>query len=320
VGTPGLNPGSAALAKVGPAGTAATAPTWWLPGTDVTLQSLDPNASQGVYPRSNYSVAASGEAGPFNASIAVTHPGAAGRDAARLAANGYPASLPQPEDYMQGARMLAAIGGDFGMVHAQIAAKSPGTLASNLDKQDKTVTGTVDIGSDAMGLSLQGVGRTAFNGNFALSNASATLASNDLFGTGFGLGLGANAGTLYDTSLATGAFVPATAGKSLLNGLSGADYLSYGLYLRLPGFSIFPNLVIAAQQTGVGGFTGPMLGSGVTLQADVQLFQLPKLQVEYSFGKFDPTSPTGAAPDNSLLNQQAFITNEQLTAQMVFPF
>jgi hypothetical protein len=321
VGTPGLNLGSTALAKVGPAGTAYTAPTWWLPGTDVVLQNLDPNATQGVYPRSNYTVAASGEAGPFNASIAVTHPGVAGRDSARLFANGYPASLPQPEDYMQGSRMLAAVGGDFGMVHAQIAAKSPGTLASNLGTQDKTVTGTVDVGSDAMGLSLQAVSRTAFNGNFAPTNASATLASNDLFGTGFGLGLAANAGTLYDTSLATGSFVAGTAGKSLLNGLSGADYLSYGLYLRLPGFSIFPNLVIAAQQTGQGGFTGNMLASGVTLQADVQLFQLPKLQVEYSFGKFDPTNiTTGGAADNSLLNQQSFITNEQLSAQMVFPF
>jgi hypothetical protein len=194
-------------------------------------------------------------------------------------------------------------------------------LASNLGTQDKTVTGTVDVGSDAMGLSLQAVSRTAFNGNFAPTNASATLASNDLFGTGFGLGLAANAGTLYDTSLATGSFVAGTAGKSLLNGLSGADYLSYGLYLRLPGFSIFPNLVIAAQQTGQGGFTGNMLASGVTLQADVQLFQLPKLQVEYSFGKFDPTNiTTGGAADNSLLNQQSFITNEQLSAQMVFPF
>jgi hypothetical protein len=316
VGTPGLM-ATGGVARVGGTATNAAAPAWWLPGTDVVLQNLDPNATQGVYPRSNYSAVASGEAGPFNASIAVTHPGVAGRDAARLTANGYPMALPQPEDYMQGARMLAAVGGDFGFVHAQIAAKSPGTLASNLGTQDKTVTGTVDVGSDAMGLSLQAVSRTAFNGNFAPSNASLTLASNDLFGTGFGLGLGANAGTLFDTSLSAannGAFVPATAGKSLLNGLSGADYLSYGLYLRLPGFSIFPNLAIAAQQTGAGGFTGNMIGSGVTLQADVQLFQLPKLQVEYSFGKFD----TGS--DNSLLNQQSFITNEQLSAQMVLPF
>ncbi|MDB5099929.1 MAG: hypothetical protein JWM80_4350 [Cyanobacteria bacterium RYN_339] len=320
VGTPGLNLGSTAIARVGGISTNAAAPAWWLPGTDVVLQSLDPNATQGVYARSNYSVTASGEAGPFNASVAVTHPGAAGRDTTRLATNGYPASLPQPEDYMQGARMLASVGGDFGFVHAQLAAKSPGSLANNLGTQDKTVTGTVDVGSDAMGLSLQAVSRTAFNGNFAPTNASATLASNDLFGTGFGLGLAANAGTLFDTSLATGAFVPGTAGKSLLNGLGGADYVSYGLYLRLPGFSVLPNITIAAQQTGAGSFTGNMLASGVTLQADVLLFQLPKIQVEYSFGKFDPTSPTGAAADNSLLNQQSFITNEQLSAQMVFPF
>jgi hypothetical protein len=98
VGTPGLA-NQTTVAKVGGAAAVATDPTWWLPGTDIVLQSLDPNATQPIYPRGNFTVAASGEAGPFNAGVAIYQPGAAGRDVTRLTTLGYAPSLPQAEMY-----------------------------------------------------------------------------------------------------------------------------------------------------------------------------------------------------------------------------
>lgn len=318
VGTPGLgvDPGATPnFATVG-AGDAATRNVWWLPGTDVAVQSLDPNASQALFPRSNFTVAASGEAGPFRLGVGVYQPGVGGRDTGRLTALGYPASLPGPETYVMGSRMLAALGADFGFVRAQLAAKTP-SLTDGLDVFNKTVTGTVDIGTDALGLNVQGVAFTSFAGNFVPSRVSAKLASNDLFGTGFGLGLGTNLGTVVDTTggLAgtSNTFTGPAGGRSLMQGMAGIDYGSYGLYLRIPGFSILPNLTLAAQQTAGPGFSGT-IASGLTAQADVQLFDLPKIQLEYSSGKFNPGT------SNGLLDQSSFISNEQLTATLVMPF
>lgn len=321
VGTPGLDvdPGAnPTFATVG-AGSASTRNVWWLPGTDVAVQALDPNATQAVAPLGSLTAAASGDAGPFSLGVGVYQPGVAGRNVGRLAALGYPASLNGPELYNNGSRMVASLGADFGFLRAQLAAKTP-SLTEGLDQFNKTVTGTVDLGSDALGLNVQGVAATSFTGNFVPSRVSAKLASNDLFGTGFGLGLGTNLGTVLNTTGST--FVAPTGGRSLMQGLGGIDYGSYGLYLRIPGFSILPSLTLAAQQTAGPGFSGT-IASGLTAQADVQLFDLPRIQVEYSSGKFNPlpaASGSTNTPGNGLLDNTTFISNEQLTAQMVFPF
>ena len=330
VGTPGLSlNGGSVLARMTPGGQAATTnPVWWLTGTDITLQALDPNATQAIFPRGNYAAAASGEAGPFSLGVAIYNGGLAGRDLSRLGALGYAASLPQPESFDLGNRMVTALGADFGFVRAQVAARTPGLIHEELGLFNKTLTGTVDIGSDALGLSLQTVARSAFTGNFTPSQASVTLASNDLFGTGFGLGLGLNSGAVLDTSLqGTNSFQLPTTPKSLMQGLSGTDYNSYGLALKLPGFSIFPNLTLAAQQTAGPGFSGN-IASGLTAQADIKLWNLPLMQLEYSSGKFDPNL------DNGLLSNPApasgavpagttpgsTVSHELLALQMVVPF
>lgn len=309
VGTPGLLDPSGAIARVGSGAT--TNAVWWLPGTDVVTQALDPNATQAIFPRGNFTAAADADAGPFNLGVSVYQGGVAGRDLGRLATLGYPLGLPQPETPTQPARLLAALSGDFGTVRGQLAVKALQGGLFNAGAFDKTVTGSVDVGSDALGLSLQAVSRTALAGSFTPQTASAQLASNDLFGTGFGLGFGAVFGSLLDTSLATGQFVSPT-GRSLLQGLAGTDFGSYGLTVRIPGFSILPSFTFAAQQTAGAGF-GSTIASGLTLQSQLQLFGLPRMQLEYSFGKFDP----GA--DNSLLGG-APLSHEQLTAQMVLPF
>lgn len=317
VGTPGLsNPKT--IATVSTNGAApSTANVWWLAGTDVVKQSLDPNAMPAIE-RSNLTAAATGDAGPFSLGVAYYQPDMSGRDLTRLATFGYPASFPQPESYLNGGaipglasgdygggQMLATLGGDFGTVKAQLAAKAP-TFFGDFANPDKTLAATVDIGSDDMGLSLQAVA----DNNFAPNRASATLASDDLFGTGFGLGLGLNTGTLLDNA----------------HSLSGpwGDYTSYGLYLRIPGFSVLPNLTLAVQQTaGAGGPMGakdtqgnaiPALGSGITLGTDLALGGWPLMQLEYSVGKFTP------GLDNGLMNSSAPITNEQLTAAMTVKF
>lgn len=311
VGTPGMTAGAApALTRLGgtPDGAA-----WWLPGTDVALQALDPNATQGVFPRTNGTVAATGAAGPFRASLAYYQPGLAGRDASRLGALGYAASLPQPEAATGPSRMIAQVGGDFGPVRLNLAAKTPGSFLGGYGDFNKTLTASVDVGDDALGLNVQAVSRTAFTGQFAPTGASATLASSDLFGTGFGLGLGANVGSVLDTRLDASQAVYPAAAKSLLQGTAGIDYGSYGLYLKVPGFSILPSLTFAAQQTAGAGF-GTTVASGFTAQADLQLFGLPRMQAEYSLGKF------AAGADNGLLNNASGFTHTQLALQMVVPF
>lgn len=327
VGTPGLNLNAPAdsIARMTPGGLSANSnPVWWLTGTDVASQALDPNATQAIAPRGNYTAAASGEAGPFSLGLALYSPGLAGRDIARLGSLSYPSSLPQPETFDLGQRMVTTVGADFGFVRAQIAARTPGLIWDDLGLFNKTLTGTVDIGSDALGFSFQTVARSALTGQFTPSQASMTLASNDLFGTGFGLGLGLNSGTVLDTSLANGrtTFAQAATPKSLAQFLAGTDYNSYGLALRLPGFSIFPNLSLAAQQTAGPNFTGT-IASGLTLQADVKLWQLPLMQVEYSSGKFDPGVVDAAKnnePANGLLNNAAQASHELLSIQMVVPY
>lgn len=331
VGTPGMTlNGGPVLTRMTPGGAFAnTNPVWWLPGTDVSLQALDPNATQPIFPRGNYTAAASGEAGPFSLGVAVYNGGLAGRDLARLNTLGYATSLPQAETFDQGQRMVTALGADFGFVRAQVAAKTPGLIHEDLNAFNKTLTGTLDIGSDALGLSLQTVARSAFTGNFTPSQASVTLASNDLFGTGFGLGLGLNSGTVINTSLqGTNAFQLASPAKSLMQGPAGTDWNCYGLALKLPGFSIFPNLTLAAQQTAGAGFSGN-IGSGLTAQADIKLWNLPLMQLEYSSGKFDPNTDNGllsnppaagaAAPAAGTLPGGS-VSHELLALQMVVPF
>ncbi|MEB3195846.1 MAG: iron uptake porin [Candidatus Sericytochromatia bacterium] len=314
VGTPGLALGSGDLvARLKLNGEARPAnPAWWLPGTDVALQALDPNATQPLAPRGNYMAAAGTQMGPFQLGLAYYQGGLSGRDVERLNTLGYADSLPQLEGTLPGGRMLATVGGDFGVVRAQLAAKTVGLPTDAPDAANKTLTSTLDVGSEALGLSLQTVSRTAFTGNFNPSQASLTLASNDLFGTGFGLGLGLNAGSVVGTRLSNGQPFQFS-GRNLMQGLAGADYASYGATLRIPGFSIFPHLTLAAQQTG-GPNLERTLGSGLTLQTEIQIAQLPRIQVEYSSGKFDPGT------DNGLLNNAALVSHELLAAQMLVPF
>lgn len=314
VGTPGFRTGdtaSPARMRLGES-TDAGNPVWWLPGTDVAGQALDPNATQAVAPRGNYMAAAGTQAGPFQFGIAWYQGGIAGRDVARLTQLGYADSLPQAETFTSGGRVLATIGADFGVVRAQLAAKTVGLPTGDLDVPNKTLTGTVDIGSDAMGLTFQTVSRTAFTGNFNPTQASLTLASNNLLGTGFGFGLGLNSGTAVGLSgNANQAF--ALSGRSLLQGLAGTDYNSYGAALKLPGFSVFPHWTLAVQQTAGANFSGT-LGSGLSVKTEIKIAQVPALQLEYSTGKFTP----GA--DNGLLNNATAASHELLSAQMLLPF
>ncbi|MEB3223538.1 MAG: iron uptake porin [Candidatus Sericytochromatia bacterium] len=311
VGTPGLPVGGGA----GGVGilSGAGQPVWWLPGTDVGLQALDPNATQIVAPRGNYGAVAATQAGPFQLGVAYYQGGMAGRELARLDQLGLPASLPQPELALPGGRLLATLGADFGAVRAQLAAKSVGLPTDAPGVANKTITGTIDLGTDALGLSLQGVARTAYTGEFNPSQASVTLASNDVLGTGFGLGVGLNAGSVVGTRLGANGGSFQLGGRNLLGGVGALDYASYGLMLRLPGFSVLPHVTLAMQQTASAGFERTM-ASGLTLQTEVVLGGLPRLQLEYSSGKFTP------GLDNALLNSQALVSHEQLAAQMVVPF
>ncbi|MEB3285631.1 MAG: S-layer homology domain-containing protein [Candidatus Sericytochromatia bacterium] len=314
VGTPGFRAGettSPARMRTGDS-TDASNPVWWLPGTDVVGQALDPNTTQPIAPRGNYTVAAGTQAGPFQFGIAWYQGGISGRDLSRLGQLAYADSLPQAETFNPGGRLLATLGADFGVVRAQVAAKTIGLPTDAPDTLNKTLTGTIDVGSDALGLTFQTVSRTALTGNFNPTQASLTLASNNLLGTGFGFGLGLNSGSVITLSGDTNQSFAAS-GRSLLQGLAGTDYNSYGLALKIPGFSVFPHWTLALQQTAGANFSGT-LGSGLSVQTELKIDKLPALQLEYSSGKFTP----GA--DNGLLNNATAASHELLSAQMLLPF
>jgi hypothetical protein len=307
VGTPGLVRGDAGLsmARLGGAESAATAPVWWLPGTDVVNQALDPNAAQWLYPRGNLTVCAKGDAGPFTFALGWYQPGLTGRDVKRLLGLVAPGNFQGPELYVAGPQMLGSVGADFGWLRAQVAAKSPGHLLDQPGRADKTLSASVDLGSEAFGLNVQSVAKSAFTGQFQLTQTAMTFGSTDLWGTGIGLALAANTGV-------TVSGVPEVR-NLFAGGLAGTDYTSYGLYSRWPGFTGLPWFAVALQQTAGAQF-GSTIGSGVTIQTALQLWRLPQLQLEYSLGKFTP------GVDNGLMNNASVQSHEQLSAQMVFPF
>jgi S-layer homology domain len=307
VGTPGLS-GTNAIGTAG-------APVW-LPGTNVVVDLVDPNNSQAYEPTGNAISAAQANLGPLKVGFgvqrgALTGPyvqaGSITNPGAGMAA-GLPATVPGLMTWQQGSFGVITAGLDLGLARLQVLANSPVTTLGQTAVSDKVLAGSLDLGSDALGLTAE----VATTSNFMFSGLNASkgsvrLGSANLFDTGFGLALGLVAGDNGFGGLGannvSGGFATGTAATFPAAGTGGtsnlfaggADYHSWGLMLKTPAFFIIPSLTLAAQNTGTGlnpaglGATSPSFASGATIQTDFQLFGLPTLTAEYSLGKFGTT-------------------------------
>jgi hypothetical protein len=228
--------------------------------------------------------------------------------------------------WQQGSFGVITAGLDFGLARLQVLANSPVVTLGNTTLSDKVLGASLDLGSDALGLTAE----VASTSNFAFQGLTATkgsvrLGSGNLFDTGFGAALGLVAGDngfggLGGGNVAGGATTgqfPGAAGGATNLFAGQAGYHSWGLMLKTPAFFVIPSLTLAAQNTGTGltpaGLGSTAFGSGATIQTDFQLFGLPTLTAEYSLAKF------GTGADQTIWGSAPW-THEQLALRTQVKF
>ncbi|MNS15915.1 hypothetical protein D3C72_475550 [compost metagenome] len=331
VGTPGMAGTAIGTASTG---TGAVGAPIWLTGTNVLVDLVDPNNSQAFEPTGNLISAAQANLGPLKVGFgvqrgALTGPyvqgGSVTNPGAGLAA-GLPATVPGLMSWQQGSFGVITAGLDFGLARLQVLANSPVVTLGNTTLSDKVLGASLDLGSDALGLTAE----VASTSNFAFQGLTATkgsvrLGSGNLFDTGFGAALGLVAGDngfggLGGGNVAGGATTgsfPGSAGGATNLFAGQAGYHSWGLMLKTPAFFIIPSLTLAAQNTGTGltpaGLGATAFGSGATIQTDFQLFGLPTLTAEYSLAKF------GTGADQTIWGSAPW-THEQLALRTQVKF
>lgn len=306
--TPGTSEGQLILA---PAEAAASLPTIpgrirWNPGVNVAEDLLDPNSVWAVNSGTAPAVVVDSYWGPVEVGVGLNYgsPGAS----TQLALADSPRTFPLIAEYYHGYGLLK-MGADLGLarvgLYGHLDNGSVSQLTTTSSFLGKGVGTTVDFGSDALGLSLghAQVTRRNYDPNY-YAESSAFLVSNNLFGTGMGIGLG----TKFGDS-------PATNAATRILSVMPYDWTSTGAYVRTPGISIFPSLVIAAQTSG-RDFFGSDLGSGLSAILEIQLAStLPNLMLEYDMGRFYGTSGTpgsgNPASDNQLIGG-GLQTHEQI--------
>lgn len=336
VGTPGLPAaGLAGTPSIGGAAGAMGAPVW-LTGTNVLVDLVDPNNSQAYEPTGNLISAAQANLGPLKIGFgvqrgALTGPyvqaGSITNPGAGMTA-GLPTTVPGLQTWQQGSFGVITAGLDLGLARLQVLANSPVLSLGNTATSDKMLGASLDLGSDALGLTAE----VATTSNFMFSGLNASkgslrLGSGNLFDTGFGVALGLVAGdngfggmgaNNVSGGFASGAQYPAAGTIGTSNLFAGqADYHSWGLMLKTPAFFIIPSLTLAAQNAGTGltpaGLGATAFGSGATIQTDFQIFGLPTLTAEYSVGKF------GTAGDQVIWGSSPW-THEQLAVRTQVKF
>jgi hypothetical protein len=294
---------------------------------------VDPNNSQAFEPTGNLISAAQANLGPLKIGFGVqrgaltgpyVQPGSITNPGAGFGA-GLASSVPGFLTWQQGSLAVLTAGLDLGMARLNFLADAPTTAWVSTGTRNKLVAASLDLGSDALGLTAEVAGATSWAfSDLSFQKGSLRLGSGNLFDTGFGLSLGLVAGNNGFGGFGsnnvggmapggTGAFAPTA--NSLFN---APDYHSWGISLKTPAFFVIPSLTLAAQNTGTGltpaGLGGSMAtASGATIQTDFQLFGLPTLTAEYSVGKF------GTGGDQTLWGSSPW-TNEQLGIRTMVKF
>jgi hypothetical protein len=256
----------------------------WLPGTNIMVDVVDPNNNAMYGPNGDVVSAANVALGPLKVGLAFDRGAVTGKTVL-AGVPGTPGSLPGFRTWNMGTQGLLTLGLDLGFARLNTLAMSPTATYNQTSLRDKMLGASIDIGSDALSLSAEVLGQSSFAFNdFAAGKASARVGAMNLFDTGIGLGLGMVAGNqMTMPALGAGAAAPT------MNLLSGqAQYNSVGVMLKTPSLFVIPSLTLAAQNTmGSLAFSGPAIGSGLSIGTSFQLFGLPTLNAEYSLGKFD---------------------------------
>ena len=315
VGTPPIQPptvpnsGPGQLTLV-PVNQAANLPTIsgrvrWNPGVNVAEDLLDPNSVWTANLGSAPSAVLDYYWGPLELGLGANY-GAPGAST-QLALDDQPSTFPLIAEYYHG-YTIAKMGLDLGMVRWGLYGHADNSSMSQLTSPSsflgKGIGSTLDIGTDALGLSIgyADVTRRDYDPNY-YAESTAFLVSNNFFGTGIGLGIGSKWGD-SPASNTTGTFV---------SYITPYDWTSTGAYVRLPGISIFPSLLLAAQTSG-SDFFGSNFGSGLSAILDIQPSpELPTFMLEFDQGRFYGTTYTPSTnPSANNLIGGGLQTHEQI--------
>lgn len=319
VGTPPLQPpaqpsttetGNLVLAPASP--TARSLPTMpgrvrWNPGVNVAEDLLDPNSVWAVNTGAAPSAVVNGFLGPVELGVGLNYgtPGAS----SELALTDQPRTFPLISEFYRG-YALGKVGLDLGIVRWGAYLRSDSSAlrsGTGLLSSGRGYGTTLDVGSDALGLSLGHAEfmRRDYDPNY-YAETSGFVVSNSLFGTGIGIGIGAKVGNSPGADFA--GLIPVLA----------YDWTSTGAYVKLPGFSVIPSLTLAAQTSGRDLLTADY-GSGLSVIAELQISpSLPSLLIEYDMGRFygspSTPAPSGQTPAtaNQLIGGANYPTHEQL--------
>ena len=314
VGTPGIAaPGGTAVSALATPTAQAGAPLWH-PGTNVVVDLVDPNNSKIFQPTGNLLSAARGSLGPVKLGLAFQRGAIASPYLYSGATTGLAASLPGFQTWNMGSMAVGTIGLDLGLARLNLTSTTPALTYNQTGLRDKTLSASLDLGTEALGLTAEVMGNTSYTfSDLSASRASLRLGSGNLLDTGFGLSLGLVAGNTVAQPAMGSQFVTT---NNLLSGQ--AEWHSWGAMVKTPAVFFIPSLTLAAQNTGTGLSPAGLgaaqsFASGATIQTDFQLFGLPTLTAEYSVGKF-------GAGDQTIWNTSAPITPEQLAIRTMVKF
>lgn len=300
VGTPGLDldtAGQPTLANA-PGGAAV-----WQPGTETAIDFVDPNNSKLYGAQGDVLATTQFVSGPLRFGLGFTRGGLSGpllQGGTTLTAS----SLPAFAQWDQPSRMVAAAAFDGGIARLHALTSAPNGTWLDPSARNRFAAAGFELGGEALALTGEWLAQGALSPtSWASHRAALRLGSSNLLDTGVGLHLGWLSGHLASLtpSLARPGLIEFTTRP---NGPTQPDFQSLGLLVRTPAVLIIPSFTLALQQTGGGpdGLNGALqtpFASGLTLQTELALFDLPALQFEYSRGKFGLGSPQGlfsAAP------------------------
>lgn len=294
------------------------------PGVNVVQDLLDPNSAADLNNGSAGTAAVDAMLGPVELGAGINDgvPGAS----TGVALLNQPDTFPRISELNDG-YSLAKVGIDLGVLRASAIAhvdnSALGQMASPGRQAGKGFGGTLDIGNDLAGLSLNyaEINRTAMaaatDANY-YHEASLVLSSTSILGLGLGAGIAAKIGLApisgfaeADPSIAQMGLTQGGKTKTPLIPYLPYNWASTGVYLKFPGFSIVPSLTLAYQTSG-WDLMDSNFGSGLSAIAEIEPYpSLPHIFLEYDQGKFsssldkwnalfgtvnpDPTVPSAAA-------------------------
>lgn len=291
VGTPPVEPtaGGLSLVSFGP-GLADTPQgrVAWNPGINVAQDLLDPNSVDPINSGSAPSVVLDSSLGPVDLGFGYNH-GTPGASTVGTLGN-LPDAFPIIAGPVGSGYSLLRLGADMGPARLGLYGRADNSALGRLTSREATGKGwgaTLDLGSEALGLQIGWAEMTrsySLTGLPYFKEGTVALVTNNLFGS-LELGLATKFGNAGGLAPTANPVVPRL----------GYNWTSTGGYVRFPGFSVFPSITLAAQQSG-SDLGATNFGSGFSAIVGFQPNPaLPVIAIEYDQGKFH-----GAGGDNSL--------------------